>query len=80
MDNGLQFHPSKWKTLSFGFHDLNFTLGDQFLPSIEQTDDLGIIVSNNLSWNKHIDSVGCENALLVACEEDSPTVQKWRTT
>ena len=56
MDNGLQFHPSKCKIPSFGFHDINFTLSDQLLPSIRQIDDLGIIVSNNLSWNKHIDS------------------------
>ena len=36
MDNGLQFQPSKCKILFFGFNDINFPLGDQLLPSIEQ--------------------------------------------
>ena len=44
MNNGLQFNPPKCKILFFSFHDINFTLGDQLLPSIEQIDDLGIIV------------------------------------
>ena len=49
--NGLQFHPEKCKALNFGGHDesAQFLLGAEYLPFVNQIEDLGFIVSSSLS-------------------------------
>ena len=56
--NGLQFHPEKCKALNFGGHDesAQFLLGAEYLPFVNQIEDLGFIVSSSLSWNPHVES------------------------
>ena len=55
--NGLHFHPSKCKAVSFGRHDsAKFFLGSDYLPFNNQIEDLGFIVSSTLSRKAHLDS------------------------
>ena len=56
--NGLQFHPEKCKALNFGGHDesAQFLLGAEYLPFVNQIEDLGFIVSSSLSWKPHVES------------------------
>ena len=56
--NGLQFHPTKCKVLNFGSHDesAQFLLGAEYLPFVNQIEDLGFIVSSSLSWKPHVES------------------------
>ena len=56
--NGLQFHPKNFKALKFGGTDesAQFLLGDEYLPFVNQIEDLGFIVSSFLSWKPHVES------------------------
>ena len=49
--NGLQFHPKNFKALNFEGHDesVHFLLGAEYLPFVNQIEDLGFIVSSSLS-------------------------------
>ena len=42
----------------------NFYFGDSVLPKAETQLDLGLTISNDLKWNKHVDKV-CSKALKV---------------
>ena len=54
--NCLDFHPLKCKALNFGGFDENIQLmlGSHCLPYVEKIEDLGFIVTRNLSWKHHI--------------------------
>ena len=56
--NGLHFHPKKCKSLNFGGHDesAQFLLGAEYLPFVNQIEDLGFIVSSFLSLKPHVES------------------------
>ena len=56
--NGLDFRPSKCKTVNFGGHDepAEFLLVSEYLPFNKQIEDLGFIVSSTLYWKAHLDS------------------------
>ena len=62
-NNHLQFHSAKCKVLNFGGYDdsIQFLLGSDILPFVDEIKDLGIIVSNNLSWKSHL------NTKLIKC-------------
>ena len=49
--NDLQFHSTKGKALNFEGHDKSaqFLLGAEYLPFVNQIEDLGFIVSSTLS-------------------------------
>ena len=55
--NGLIFHPSKCKILPFGTSTLgdSFILVDSDLPVVDKIEDLGFMITHNLSLNSHID-------------------------
>ena len=55
--SGLIFHRSKCKILPFGtssFED-SFSLGDSELPVVDNTKDLGFLITHNPSWNSHVE-------------------------
>ncbi len=57
--NKLSLNASKTKYMSFnmknGHHLLNLSIGDDFLEKVNETKFLGIIIDDELKWNKHID-------------------------
>ena len=58
---GLTFNLSKCCVLSVAGHldpyIHNYTVANQPLPRVEQMNDLGVIVSSNLRWSHHIETV-----------------------
>ena len=54
--NCLEFHLLKCKALNFGGFDenLHLMLGFHCLPYVDKIEDLGFIVTKNLSWKEHI--------------------------
>ena len=54
--NCLKFHPLKCKALHFGGVDenLQLMLSSHCLPYVDKIEDLGFIVTRNLSWKEHI--------------------------
>ena len=56
----LKFHPGKCVTLRLSRHKLDekhtYHLGENELENVEEVKDLGIIVDNNLKFQKHISS------------------------
>ena len=57
VSNGLNFHPSKCKILSFNFDRSQvLKLGETELDYIDYIEDLGFTISSNLSWQRHIDT------------------------
>ena len=53
--NGLSFHPSKTKNLSFGYPQYTFTTDNVSLNFVEDIKDIGLIINNKLNCNSHID-------------------------
>ena len=53
----LEFHPDKYKILSFSQHCNNaeISLNGSRLKHVDSIVDLGIIVNSLLCWNKHVD-------------------------
>ena len=55
--NCLSFHPSKCKILPFNFElSQVLKLGETALDYIDFNENLGFIISSNLSWQLHIDT------------------------
>ena len=56
--NNLDFHPKKCKVIVFSRKNKSdqLMLGCNPLPFVEEMDDLGFIISNHLSWKRHVDS------------------------
>ena len=52
--NSVEFHPLKCKALNFGGFDENIQLmfGSHCLPYVDKIEELGFIVTRNLSWKE----------------------------
>ena len=55
-DNNMVFHPDKCKVIHFGNKNSKreYTLGDHIIEPVNEMKDLGITVSDDLKWAKHI--------------------------
>ena len=53
---GMEFHPDKCKVIHFGHKNTQntYNLGSDKLTSVKEAKDLGIKVSDDLKWTKHI--------------------------
>jgi hypothetical protein len=58
---GMQYHPQKFNSLSVTRshtpHVFNYTLKDHVLESVNTAKYLGITLSNNMSWDTHINNI-----------------------
>ena len=62
----MEFHEDKCTLLHVGIRNskFNYTIGEQQLTTVQEQRDLGVTVTENLKWNKHIDkSVKKANAV-----------------
>ena len=53
---GMEFHPDKCKVIHFGHKNIRnvYSLGNDQIKPVSETKDLGVTVSEDLKWAKHI--------------------------
>ena len=75
----MRFHPQKTQFLCFGSTH-QFLLSQEPIKTVATTDDLGIRVSSNLSWNAHVDwKIGKASRALFNIRSSIPFTTKQQT-
>ena len=44
-------------SLTSGIQSVTITIGEQVLERVEHAKMLGVTISNNLTWSKHVDNI-----------------------